>query len=242
VKQVFVFEEIEEGQTLALDASQAHHLFDVLRTSAKEEIRIAAKNGLFAGNAIEKPDIKVTKKLDEESRSVQITLCAALIKQDKFEWMLQKSAELGVSRIVPFTSRNTVVTIDAKKEAKKLERWNKILLEACKQSNRIDPVELCAPVSITDLHLYQSQINVCAYEKEKDGKKLCLYLDRDFESVTAVIGPEGGFTEAEAQKLEEQGFALAGLGNTILRAETAACYVLSAIDYQSHINRMKVQS
>ena len=237
MKQEYLDQIIDVNDTLALDSKQAHHIFDVLRTSSKEKIRIVTKSsGVFYGHVLDKPKLHIDEKLDVLKEHQSITLCCALIKQDKFEWMLQKACELGVSKIVPFVSKNTVVKLDEKKAEKKLVRWNEILLAATKQCNRNTLVELESVVSLKDLVNYKSECNVVAYEKESDpSKHMAHYLQSNPYSITVCIGPEGGFEESEIKVLNDFGFENCSLGKNILRAETAACYVLSAIEYQNHV-------
>lgn len=237
MKQVFVEAEIQEMDDIQLDTKQAHHVFDVLRTSSKEKIRVVTKNSqVFLGHVLEKPFLHIDQKIDTEQEKQSITLCCALIKQDKFEWMLQKACELGVSKIVPFTSKNTVVKLDEKKAEKKWARWNEILVGACKQCNRDTLVELNPVVSLKDLDFYKMDCNLVAYEKEKDASKhIAHYLQKGSTSITVCIGPEGGFEESEIQQLNNFGYENCSLGKNILRAETAACYILSAIEYQNHV-------
>ena len=135
MKQVYLDQIIDVNDTLALDSKQAHHIFDVLRTSSKEKIRIVTKSsGVFYGHVLDKPKLHIDEKLDVLKEHQSITLCCALIKQDKFEWMLQKACELGVSKIVPFVSKNTVVKLDEKKAEKKLVRWNEIFRRCRKET------------------------------------------------------------------------------------------------------------
>ena len=237
MKQVYLDQIIDVNDTLALDSKQAHHIFDVLRTSSKEKIRIVTKSsGVFYGHVLDKPKLHIDEKLDVLKEHQSITLCCALIKQDKFEWMLQKACELGVSKIVPFVSKNTVVKLDEKKAEKKLVRWNEILLAATKQCNRNTLVELEPVISLKELSNYKSECNLVAYEKENDpSKHMAHYLKDNPQSITVCIGPEGGFEESEIQVLNEFGFDNCSLGKNILRAETAACYVLTAIEYQNHV-------
>lgn len=236
MKQVFTDLPCAVNQAFALDQRQAHHLFDVLRTSPKETVRVISNEEVFLGHAQDKPYIFIFGKEEVQPRLVDVTLCTALIKSDKFEWMLQKAAELGVSRIVPFVSRYSIVQLDDKRALKKLDRWQQILLGACRQCNRNDLVELYPVTSLDGLEEYKSRCNVAAYEKE-DVRHLADYLCTNPSSVTAVIGPEGGFSKEEMEKLEAMGFAPVSLGNQILRAETAALYVLAAVEYQTHLKQ-----
>lgn len=234
MKQVFVHDAVSLNAPFTLDEAAAHHIFDVLRTSEKETIRLVSEEQeVYLAHPLEKPVVYVFGREEVEPRLVNVTLCTALIKGEKFEWMLQKAAELGVSRIVPFVCRNSVVRLEPKKITRKMERWNAILEAACKQSNRPDLVELDPITSIEGLGEYKSKCNLVAWEKE-DGLHLADYISKNPDSVTVVIGPEGGFDLSEIERLEELGFAPCTLGNTILRAETAALYVLSCIEYQTH--------
>ncbi len=236
MKQVFWQGPLEIGQTIALEEKIAHHLFDVLRTTPKEFIRLIDNNQrLFLGHTTIKPYVEVVEELSlQVAPSLEITLCAALIKADKFEWLLQKACELGATRIVPFLSTNTVVQLEDKKIERKMARWKSIVEGACRQSNRTSLVQIERPCRLHELEKYKSAINVCAWEKENQSHPLCLALEQLNEnqaSITFVIGPEGGFTPQEALTLQEVGFAPCSLGPRILRAETAACYVLACADY-----------
>lgn len=233
MKQIFWKERLAPGDRFALDSRTAHHLFDVTRTTSEERIRIIdADSSVFYGRVCEKPFIEVIEQIEtRQADQPEVTLCAALVKADKFEWMLQKAAELGVNRIVPFVCTNSIIQIEPKKMGRKLERWNAILLDACRQCNRTELVHLEKPVHIQDLNSFKSSLNICAWEKENQSRHLCCELDKLQDSITYVIGPEGGLTQKEAEQLEQNGFALCSLGPRILRAETAACYVLSCTEY-----------
>lgn len=241
MKQIFYPLPLNAGDLVELDEATAHHLFDVLRTESKEDVRLISGQEVYLAHTEQKPYLRIEKKLESagQSQAAELTLCAALIKADKFEWMLQKAAELGVSRIVPFTCARSIVQIDPKKEAKKQARWNAILEQACRQSNRTTLVHLEPVCSINQLEAYKGEANVCAYEKEDEHHVLYDVLKNPFSSACFVIGPEGGFAPGEAERLEEKGFALCSLGTGILRAETAACFVLSAAQYQLQANAAK---
>lgn len=239
MKQIFWPEKLTLNEVISLDEKTAHHIFDVLRTSPKEKLRlIDKKQTVFLGQVTTKPYVEIVEVSQQEKSqdqpTLEITLCAALIKADKFEWMLQKAAELGATRIVPFVSANGVIQIDDKKIERKMARWESILEGACRQSNRTSLVKLEKPCLISQLKAYKSDLNVCAWEKQDQNHPLCLVLeklDADHSSVSFVIGPEGGFTLQEAQRLEEEGFTPCSFGPRILRAETAACYALACAEY-----------
>lgn len=232
--QVFSNQSFEVGEEIALEEKEAHHVFDVLRVKEEEKLRVVAQGKGYFAKALKKPYVQIMEEIQSNSSSKEITLCASLIKQDKFEWMIQKCVELGVTRIVPFESKFSVVHIDKKKEEKKLERWNAIALAACKQSNRTNLVEITSIQTLSSIQNYISEVNVVAYEKENT-KHLAQTLNQPFDSITVCIGCEGGLDIKEVNQLEEMGFVSCSLGNNILRAETAACYLLSCIEYQTHV-------
>ena len=217
MKQVFIETDANVNQKIMLNEKEAHHLFDVLRTSDKETIRVVTNTSqVFLARVQQKPYIYLFDKMTVEQKAQHITLCCSLIKQDKFEWMLQKACELGVTRIVPFESRYSVVQLDEKKQQKKLERWSSIILASCKQCNRNDLVELTPIQKIETLKDFQSECNIVAYEKEDDpSKHLAAYLEKDPESITICIGPEGGFDEKEIEKLKNDHFSSCSLGKNI---------------------------
>lgn len=241
MKQVYIDQKCSLEQTFPLDEQQAHHIFDVLRSKENETIRIVSPEEVYLAHPLKKPYLYIFGKEEIEERLVDVTLCTALIKSDKFEWMLQKACELGVSRIVPFVSKYSIIQLDSKKALKKMERWNAILMAACKQCNRNDKVELMPITDLDALGQYKSACNLVAYEKENEpSSHLANYLCTNPSSVTCCIGPEGGFDEQEIEKLKENGFHTCSLGNQILRAETAALYVLSCIEYQTHLENREV--
>ena len=109
MKQVYLDQNVSVQDVICLDVKQAHHIFDVLRTTSKEKIRIVTKNsGVFFGHVENKPNLVIDSMVDVFEENQSITLCCALIKQDKFEWLLQKACELGVHKIVPFAGNGSL--------------------------------------------------------------------------------------------------------------------------------------
>ena len=175
---------------------------------------IDAEGAVFCGVLDGAGQIQITELLDEDRElPVTLTLVAGLIKGERWDWLLQKCTELGVSRIVPFQSD---------KVEKKLERWQKIVQEASQQCKRTQRPQVCAPIELADADAWRSEQNFVAYEDEAlHGGLLSAQLEKG-RSVTLVIGPEGGFSPAEIERLQAQGYRCCSLGKRILRAETAA--------------------
>ena len=240
MKQVFVDQICDVNSRIVLNEKEAHHLFDVLRIQKKEIVRVVGANQrVYLAHPCNKPYLEIFSEIEVLNEKKDITLCVSLIKQDKFEWMLQKACELNVTRIVPFESRYSVVHIDSQKVEKKMNRWSQILLSSCKQCNRNDLVELCNIQKIENLHEFQSECNLVAYEKENQSRHISKFLKNNPKSITICIGPEGGFDEAEIDILNDDHFQCVSLGKSILRAETASLYCLAAIDYQRVLEEEK---
>lgn len=235
MQQVFIKESAQVGQQIHFDEQQAHHFVVVLRMKNDEVIRIVDQVGKiylakihFQGNQIQ---ATCFEQLDVSAeRTCQVTLLMGLIKKEKWDFCLQKSTELGVTRIIPFESSRTIVKAKEEKNDKKLERWQKIMQEAAQQCKRDLVPDIVAPISLKEAKQFKSVLNFVAYESaDVDAKKLRECLPPS-GSITLIIGPEGGFDESEIAYLKNDGFECITLGKRILRAETAALYALSAID------------
>ncbi|MCD8029250.1 MAG: RNA methyltransferase [Erysipelotrichaceae bacterium] len=183
--------------------------------------------------------LKKQKELYENHElDVDITLIYSLPKNDKFEWVIQKSTELGVNRIVPLLSKRSIIKTDAKTFSKKYERYYKILKEASEQSYRNHIPELTSLIHLCDISHYLSDINLVAYEEEaKQGEHHSFYqaIHSEYQSITIIVGPEGGFEESEVEIMKQMGITSCSLGKRILRSETAPLYMLSVIGYSREL-------
>ena len=165
---------------------------------------------------------------------VEITLFMAFPKGDKLETVIQKSVELGVSRIIPFESERCIKIPKSEKLDRVLERYNRIATEAAKQCGRAILPVVEAPTTISRLKELAGEFDLPLFCYEGEGTvSLKSALDKDgARRICAVVGCEGGFSEAEASALVGAGFIPVNLGPRILRCETAPSYVLSAISYK----------
>ncbi len=169
----------------------------------------------------------------------RLTLYQALPKSDKMEFIIQKAVEVGACRIVPFISERCISRPDKKSARSRSERWNKISLEAAKQSGRgiIPVVEDVCTLSDAFREAVKADVPILFYEgdntvplKEVLGK----YTESDKRedmSISVIIGSEGGFSQGEVELAKESGMIIAGLGPRILRCETAPVVALGAISY-----------
>lgn len=173
---------------------------------------------------------------------VEITLFQCLPKSDKFEFIIQKSVELGVKKIIPIISERTVIRIDNEREAfRKKERWQKIAYEAAKQCGRGIIPEISMPEKFenTIKQIGEFKLKIIPYEKEnKRGIKALLKdkainnQNKDILKIAILIGPEGGFTEEEVDLATKNSFHSVSLGPRILRTDTAGLNVISVLMYE----------
>ena len=230
MRQYFVEGKLETGIPHELSQQQSHHILDVLRMKDDDQIRVIdSDNRVFS--ALLKIDgskalIICEKLIEVEQNENEVILCAAMIKKEKWELIIQKACELGATMIVPLITERTIIKLEQKEIGKKLDRYNKIALEACQQSNRNRIVKVMEPIRLKDIDKYARMTSFVCYEKERN----TLISDLDLkQSCCFVIGPEGGFSTSEIEVLQQKGFVPVSLGNDILRAETACFYGLSVI-------------
>jgi 16S rRNA (uracil1498-N3)-methyltransferase len=185
-------------------------------------------------------NVNIISELDVSNElECKVTLVYGLPKKDKFEMVVQKSCELGVSFIVPFIAKRSIPVLDDKNTSKKLERWNMIAKEACEQSKRNELVKISEPVKLKDVLNYKSELNLIAYEDLNCVGSSHFYslLENNPKSITIVVGPEGGFDKNEVDFLNDNGFVSVSLGKRILRSETAPLYMLSVIGFMNERNK-----
>lgn len=158
----------------------------------------------------------------------------ALVKGDKFDTVIQKATECGASRIVPFISERCVVRMTPKDAEKKRARWQRIALEAAKQCGRGRVPEVAPLMDFSSAvgEAAKSDAALFCYEDEKGrGLPDALKGDGKPNSISVMIGSEGGFSPAEAAKAAECGMKAVSLGKRILRTETASSFVLACLSY-----------
>ncbi|QEH61730.1 16S rRNA (uracil1498-N3)-methyltransferase [Spiroplasma chinense] len=228
----------KNDNTFLIEESDFHHIKNVIKLNVGEQIycifdqeKYLCEIKDFFDNECLAEIIEIVK---EDIKNITIDLYVGIIREQKWDFVLQKATELGVTNIYPVQFSRNVVKIEEKKESNKIERWTSICKDAAKQSKRnsipnIKPI--IRNVSKIDSN---SQINLVAWEEVKE-EPLKALLEAEFNSISIVIGPEGGIDSKEVDILLKKGFKKVGLGNNILRAETASLYLISAIKYQKDI-------
>lgn len=167
--------------------------------------------------------------------AVEYYLFQGLPKADKFEYVIQKSVELGAHEIIPLKTRRSIVKYDEKKEKNKLERWNKISESAAKQSRRGIIPQVTKIMDLKEALEYAQKfdLNLIPYEnfKSMEETRKILSQVRPGMRVGIFIGPEGGFEQEEVLRANEAGAKSISLGSRILRTETAAISLLSVMNF-----------
>ncbi|MBK8904919.1 MAG: 16S rRNA (uracil(1498)-N(3))-methyltransferase [Anaerolineaceae bacterium] len=238
----FVAPECFAGDRVVLPEQIAHQIRKVLRLRAGAAIVVLDNTGCEYEVLLRQVDRQqvvgeaVAKRPCPNEPSVYLTLYQALMKRDKFEWVLQKGTEIGVSHFVPLvTQRSLVQDIDIK-EGKQL-RWEKIITEAAEQSRRGCIPSLHPPQTLAEaLAAQPPQPGLIAWE-EADGLTIRGVLgDGERPShVSLFIGPEGGFAAEEVAAAQEAGLKAVTLGKRILRAETAALVASALVMHELDI-------
>ena len=231
------------GEEINLIGEDVNHIKNVLRYKVGDELtvcdeveqRYLTKIKELSNECI---TLDIEKKIDFSTEpSIKITLIQGLPKSDKMDLIVQKCTELGAEKIIPVIMERTVVKIDGSNGAKKVERWNKIVLEASKQCGRtkIPTVEKIVNLENIVENLSKYDIVIVPYECEKENtiKAVLRNTDTNIGNVAIVIGPEGGFSEKDISILEKlPNVKKVSLGKRILRTETAGIATVAMLLYE----------
>lgn len=169
------------------------------------------------------------KQINNENNYIT-NIYQAIIKNENFELVIQKSTELGVNNIYPVITEFTNHKFDKKSFDKKLERWHKIAIAASEQCGRVFIPKIHTPIDINDIQTSQNDFNLilCHYAKTKEDFEQRVKSNSNFN---IFIGPEGGFSDKEIVKFHNNNFYTINLGKRILKAETAPINILSIINF-----------
>ena len=240
MKKIFIPTPLDEIIELPKDVT--HHVLHVFRHNIEKPITVTGSDNRCGTYQItEEVDGKAQAKLieyvDANLASYRTILVQSLLKGEKLEWVLQKATELNVDTIYLVPTANCVAKYDEKKLQSKVNRWEKIMLEAAQQCGRNHlPTLVVGETLLQALDIESDALKLVAYENEagqtiKDVLKT-LHSDKSVTDVLICIGPEGGYQEKEINAIIKYSGKSVSLGNTILRAETAAIGSLAMIQYE----------
>lgn len=225
--QFFVDSTIVLDEPVTLSTDILRQVKTVLKLHPDEKVWLSDGQRLVEGTLQSNYTVLPHRVLSTLIQRKPITLYAALIRKERFEWMLQKATELGVERIVPVIMERNVVKWED--EPKKQQRYQAILREAAEQCHRVDIPPLEAPVKLKTLTDQHPEIALVAYEQTEQTISLAK-VPLEGTSVGILIGPEGGISPNELGMLQKNGWIPVGLGPRILRAETAALVALTTLN------------
>lgn len=216
-----------------ISGPDAHHLTRVLRVEAGQKFEISDNQNVYLAEveAARKDLVSfaVVEKIEIPPASLHLRLLAALIKFERFEWLIEKATELGVEQVTPVETERSEKGLRQAAD-KRLTRWNRIAREASEQSRRAHLPRIDPPVVLAEALSNTDQYRYVLEEEQAKGILSALPDDRSGDdSVSLLVGPEGGWTEREREAIQGAGWIAVSLGNNILRAETAAIASLAIV-------------
>lgn len=239
MRRFFVPSELLVQSSARLDGELYRHIVTVLRMSEGNRLILADGQGGVAEaliTCIGSGELNVDLFpfiQTNNANQLKVTLCQALPKGEKSELILQKGTELGVTDFILFDGERSVARAGTDKLPKKLARWEKIVREAARQSERDTIPTVTFEKSIKDaVAANQSELKLLLWESEEErGLKTVLENIPPKESALIIVGPEGGFTQNEVKTAVSAGAITVSLGKRILRTETAGIAAIAALQY-----------
>lgn len=246
MRRFFVEEkDIKENQ-VTIKGDEARHIVQVLRLKGRDKIKVFTGKGKeYLTEIIQASKKEVIGKILKESKldtepPIEITLVQGLPKSDKMDLIVQKATELGVKRIIPVITQRTIIRSDKEKAKVRRTRWQRIALEAAKQSSRaiIPEVREAIPFIQALDNLNRESLNLIPWEEETSTrlkevlKHHTSHIPHPTSHITVFIGPEGGFTPEEVRAAKKKGAIPVSLGPRLLRTETAGLVTLAMILYE----------
>lgn len=235
LKRFFVEPTAKASNNIIIDNQEYYHIVKVMRYKVGYKLIICMGDNKDYYCTIESIDnnsvVASIDKVDDNNcaPSIKVILYPAIIKEDNFELVVQKAVEIGAYSITP------VITQYVSERNLRIDRLNKIALEACKQCGRSSLIQVNEPIELNEAIIKSkgSDLSVVAYEKEKQVfLKDIIYRNRELNSISLFIGSEGGFNDDEKKLFETNDISCFSLGRRILRAETASIVALGNIMYE----------
>lgn len=210
----------EIGSWIRLSEESSHHAMRVLRLRQGDSVELFDGNGLsIIGNiSFDKQEVKVqVLSILRQCKSLDIVLIQALLNNEKLDWVIEKSCELGVTGIIVFSSARGEIKLTGDRLSKRLDRWKKIAISSCKQ---------CGQNTLPKIDYFSSLEEALTIKKEKNFVLMPFtsraeHFSQKPESVSFIVGPEGGLSAEELEVAKKRGWIPLKLGNLVMRTETA---------------------
>ncbi|HEX7332716.1 MAG TPA: 16S rRNA (uracil(1498)-N(3))-methyltransferase [Pyrinomonadaceae bacterium] len=223
------------AQTVTLGVDEARHLRDVLRLKAGDEVYVFDGHGrefrchiVSVSRHTAQLQVETEVEPAKPESQLQLNLCVALLKGEKFDLVVQKATELGVSKVTPLITRYADIHLRDESDAtKRVSRWQRIALEAAKQSGRAFVPEISAPTAFERV----ANEGLGVMFSERGGETLESLTNHAPGHITALVGSEGGWSDEEIESAQARNFHVITLGGRILRAETAAITVTALLQH-----------
>ncbi|MDO5755053.1 MAG: RsmE family RNA methyltransferase [Tissierellia bacterium] len=233
MRRFFRNSEDKQGNDIIIQGDDFRHMKHALRLNDGDEVRIVIDGMIYICTLSFQEDRAIGHIIDIEEKSyespLKIHLYQGILKGDHMDFVLQKSTELGITKISPLETERTIVRLNEKKYQKRKKRYEKIVEEAAKQSKRTVIPEIGNLCQLKDI---QEELIICGYEKDQSRNLRQIIKEIDREEIAIVIGPEGGFSAKEIDLLKGKGAKIADFGPRILRGETAPLFLISVLQYE----------
>lgn len=225
---------------MTLSPEETRHLRDVLRLSAGDRVFVFDGSGKEFECTVGEvrrdfANLTITSAVSpaRPESPLQLTLGIALLKGEKFDLVVQKTTELGVQSIVPLITKLADIHLrDPIDAEKRRTRWQRIAIEGAKQSGRAAVPDISLPVRFGDLIRQLPADGERLLFSERAGLPLDTIAHGSVESIIAIVGSEGGWTDEELAEANEAGWKIVTLGGRILRAETAAIAITALLQHR----------
>ncbi len=227
------FGESMSENIINLNKKDFNHIKNVMRMKPSEEVFVVMDNKryLCAMNEDLK-SVTIKEELQTKMKNKEILLYVPFLQDEKMSLIFQKGTELGVTKFIVVDFEHSKYKLDEEHKSKKLERWNKIIVEASEQSYRNDIPILEKFISVKEIKPVKGMNIVCSLDTSCV-KIISDVLNRDTlcDKISIVFGPEGGISKSEEDIIVSMGYERVSLGKNVLRTETAGLYVISIIKY-----------
>jgi 16S rRNA (uracil1498-N3)-methyltransferase len=229
----FFVEAVHRGHA-QIAGPDAHHLTRVLRVEAGQKFEISDNSNLYLAEVESaRKDLvsfAIIEPLEPAQPVLRARLFVSLIKFERFEWMIEKATELGVERVTPLETDRSEKGLE-RAAGKRLPRWNRVAREASEQSRRARLPDIDSPIKLAEALRFPAENRYSLDEAEARPILSAIPTERQLAAQVFVLaGPEGGWTDRERSSIEAANWTSVSLGNTILRAETAAVAALAILN------------